>query len=664
MKFLKKTAGVLIIMLAVMFLSGGVSFADYEFDDLVGNGIGTQWMIINEAGDTFGNTYGEAIDVSGDLLTNNEAILNALNGKSASTITDRSVQTLFLVLVNGNGEFTMNFTSPNMSFDATTPNLSVSTMNNINSTPYIAQKTAMGQPTGKSYYDATWRKYNFTLGRNSGRSTYDTAAQLFYFQQVPGRTPSQGIPKPMVISNVSSTTASSTPLILRMTLRDSTNGNIIAYDHTTWSVIDDKTTEGNQWVFVPVEDLNLGNSRVYQYLTTEVANHTSYRYAAAPYDSYRGPDYPDYWKFDISRLQGNTELPHEFSLAPASNIAPGLVTVYKRPYDVNESSKIPLRVFGIDTPETGRFNLRLNHRVIFGQRLGDTYREAAQQGRFNLFEITAYRPGPLNMNFYEKIASVTNARGTVSVPTTSIFTGSSVNNDYSENIPADAVQYFTVNQTIPSGFRTGTNEGMLPLHITFNIPVTLVRDRAWWDSMVEEWRRSGRIEDSFADKYHIYLLTETEGRNNPWNLTQELQEKGVYNDQIKVFFDEERGGLTTDNDSGLITVSFIAMLMNGTRDGVRPELSIVSDESIEQTNNYIIIRDGSNDTKWKMTFFIAPANYVTNPSRTEIDNNNNNKPANLESSGSSGGGCDVIGGALCIMVSLSVLFAFKKRERR
>ena len=158
--------------------------------------------------------------------------------------------------------------------------------------------------------------------------------------------------------------------------------------------------------------------------------------------------------------------------------------------------------------------------------------------------------------------------------------------------------------------------------------------------MLEEWRGSGRIEDKFAEKYNLYLRS-SNGRL--LNLTQELEDKSVYDSAVKVFYDDERGVNTRDNVSGLLTVSFMAMMMNGTRDGERPELSIVSDDSNLQQNNYIIIRDGVNDSKWNMEFLIAPTGWWNNPNREAVQvNTNTNTGNNSGSTGSSGGGCGVV----------------------
>ena len=56
-KCFKKTAGIVIFVLAVVFVSSSLSYAGYEFDDLMGNAYMTQWMVINRAGGTYGGKY-------------------------------------------------------------------------------------------------------------------------------------------------------------------------------------------------------------------------------------------------------------------------------------------------------------------------------------------------------------------------------------------------------------------------------------------------------------------------------------------------------------------------------------------------------------------------------------------------------------------------------
>ena len=652
LKHLGKTAG-LLFMIAVIVLSAGTCFADYQFDDLEGpSGVSSQWMVINEGADTFGGSHSEAVRISGDLLSEGTAVLNVLSGSSLNEVSDRNLQTLFLLVSEGSGEFDLNMKSQTLDFDPSTPNLDFSTIVNENETPYVDTKEP--DQTGNS--TSGWKNYHFRIARQNDRNKYDTVIQSFYFQQNPGSAPSQGIPRPMVISNVYAGTAAdgTSPLTVRMTLRDSSgaDGNIIAYDRTTWTMNGNKTVGGNQWVFIPVDDLNTDNSSIERFLTTEVANNTSYRYAASYPDGTRATVTPSEWKFDIFRPQGTTNIPRNFLLASNSNIAPGLVTVYNRRYNINEQSKTPLHLFPVDTPDTGDYDLSLNHKILFGKRLGETYKLAAQEGRFSLFEVTAFRPRLASTTFYDDVARVTKSKGKVTVPDTSIFSASSIKRDV---IADDVLQYFTLDQAIPSSATSSSSEGMLPVHVTFNIPVTLVKDSEWWNEMLKVWRSDGRIEDMFANKYHIYLRA---GENNVWNLTQELIRKGRYNELVKVFLDENRGRLTQDNYSGLLTISFIVMLMDGTRDNERPELSIISDDSVAQENKYIVVRDGTWDNRWNMTFFIAPSGWQNN-------NNSGSSGSGGSMGGSSGGGgCYAGQGIAFLMAAYFAASIFMKRERR
>ncbi len=262
----------------------------------------------------------------------------------------------------------------------------------------------------------------------------------------------------------------------------------------------------------------------------------------------------------------------------------------------------------------------------------------------------------MSQYFYDNVKTITNSSGTVEPPSNMSFSSSAVKRDEDTKGIKTLTNFFTVEQNITGS--SSTVEKILPLHITFNIPITLIDDSEWLNELIQQWYDTGDITDMFARKYEIFLLTETDGELNPWNLTQQLQTYGVANSQIKVFYDEERGKATQDNSKGLITVSFIAMLMDGTRDGVRPELSIVEDHSISQENDYIVIRDGNKDNKWKMTFFIAPAGYKDNAT-TSSANGVNNVGGNI--SNSSSGTCNA--GLYGSLALLSVLLIMK-RERR
>ena len=126
---------------------------------------------------------------------------------------------------------------------------------------------------------------------------------------------------------------------------------------------------------------------------------------------------------------------------------------------------------------------------------------------------------------------------------------------------------------------------MLPLHVTFNLPRTNLYVSRHWESLLEQWHKTGDVHDEFAQAFSVYLLSRRKGEpDNPWDMVQEMIKKGAYDSQVKVFMDEDRG---------VITVSFIAMLMDGTGSGSRPALRVVSDRTPTTENDFLVLRDGT-----------------------------------------------------------------------
>lgn len=667
MKNFRKIAGCL-ISLAVMFILTGVCLAGYEFNDLKGNAFTAQWMAINQIGGTFGGAFNEAIQISTDMITDYDdySAVSVLNGHSDEEIDDRELHVLYLVLAEGQGQFYIDMQVEEKSFDIATPLPYLSTRG---ATTYRNAFLVEGRPADK---DATWQRFSLTLDRTN-RDTYDTVVQEILFKQNPNSY-AQSIPRPLVISNVANKelTAEEVPLIVRLILKDGAgkNANIVAYDAIEWDMTGDKDVTGSKLVFVPINDDSLltDTRKINLYLTTEVVNHTSVRYAATTYDSYGDFLYPDHWKFDLARSQGTTYIDRDFQLARKAHIAPGLVTVFKRKYNVNEENKIPLRLYPVDdNAAIGTQTLRLNHNVIFGKILGTAVKDSS-----NLYEVTAFQLRTAGDSFYDELKRVTKTSGYINVPVISTFGPSSVTRD--ETMPETVLQHFTIDHVIPANLRTGNDEGLLPVHIRFNIPITKISDRTWLNELIEAHKSGLPLEDIFFEKYQISLLTETNSQANPWNLSQELLYKNQYNKQINVFYDPDKGSSSQDNDKGVITVSFIAMLMDGTRDGVRPELSIVEDHSITSDNDYIIIRDGNKDDHWKMTFLIAPTGYYDNPTSSSSGSGASSSSGGYASSttvsdsGSSGGSCSLVrseglGIRSVLLLAVVYVLAFMKIKR-
>ena len=145
----------------------------------------------------------------------------------------------------------------------------------------------------------------------------------------------------------------------------------------------------------------------------------------------------------------------------------------------------------------------------------------------------------------------------------------------------------------------------------------------------------------------MYLLSRRKGEpDNPWDMVQEMIKRGAYDSQVKVFMDEDRG---------VVTVSFIAMLMNGTGSESQPALRVVSDRTPTTENDFLVLRDGTSDNRWNLTFYAAPADYKENPST----------PGTGGSEKSGGGRCDVLGlGAAALLSAAAVLRAGLRRKGR
>ena len=156
-----------------------------------------------------------------------------------------------------------------------------------------------------------------------------------------------------------------------------------------------------------------------------------------------------------------------------------------------------------------------------------------------------------------------------------------------------------------------------------------------WEGLLDQWHETGDIKSVFARNFSLYLRS---GEENDWNLIQELEKQGYYDKLVKVLLDEQRG---------VITVSFIAMLMDGTRDGTRPALQVVPDRTTTTENDFLVLRDGEFDNRWNLTFYAAPAEYKQNPITPGTGGSDSEK--------SGGGGCDSLGLGMMGLLAAALL---------
>ncbi|MDR1740822.1 MAG: hypothetical protein LBR38_03110, partial [Synergistaceae bacterium] len=434
-------------------------------------------------------------------------------------------------------------------------------------------------------------------------------------------------------------TAEQNPLLIRTTIRDKKTGGIVAYDRFTWNVVDDKTVgTDNEWIFVPVDDPDPDKNKVSYRLVTEVANYTGVRYALQRYDGYDWQRPEPQWAFDVPRT-GNEDLPSRLKLYDLSHIAPGLLTIYDHTFSVISGRKDTLRMYPVDPTVNNNDNpagwktLTMQHRSIFGLDLG-TEADESKPVKYSVSGFKLLQAGP---DFLNKAGEAVDV-GTAVMPEVAdgVMSGA-VSYKY---IAGDVISSFAINARMPSRVRGG---GMLPVHVTMNLPRTNQLVGRRWDELLERWREAGDIKSLFSGLFGVFLRA-ADGSNLDLNeyLQEQVDKTGdqyLVDRVMKVFLDEEKE---------LITVQFIVLLTDGGGETIR----LVEDESTAPTRNtYIVVRDGSANDRWDMTFFAAPAKYV----KTDV-----------KGESSKGGGCSVGGVfmAFAMAVALAALFFVRKTLRR
>jgi len=602
-------------LLAVAALAASPAMAspipgEYQFDDLFRpSGVGAQWMVVATGLDTGGGrTDTIPVQTKGYLIEQRDYIYLQNGG---ITPQDNAIHTMFLVLPETEGSLLVSF-DINQTPPPPPGSIPTQDVNADLRTYYDIIKAPLSQTSG------TDKLFRLDFAKKSNAfTTYESVKGYFIFHQNPNTHPSQTLNIPFVVANVHKGTAWDNPLLFKMTTRDRSNAsyylrdnNIVAHDRFTWNVYADKMNAGSgDWLFVPITNKDIDKNTVNYHLTTEVTNYTSLRYALQRYDGYWGLMYPTRWAFD---LPNDSELPSNFRLNDLSHIPPGLVTTYSQSYNVVSGVKDVLKIYAVDDKEQlGPSLLNMAHRSIFGLYLGtggDSKNPAA-------YSATGFELIPANMDFLKKVGRKMDASNvTMPEPSDGVMSGAVS----FVSMGSDVICSMAINANVPGRMR---GYGLLPLHVTFNLPRANQLVNPKWDTLLKEWRSTGNIRNLFANMFGIYL-------RNAWgkyfDLTEWLQKVDIYQKTVKVFLDEQRD---------VITVSFIVLMM----DGPNSLVEYVEDSTPATLNTYITIMDGNHNNKWDMTFFVAPKGHVN----TDHDHSGKH--------GHGGGGCNIVFGALLFL---------------
>jgi hypothetical protein len=554
-------------------MSSAPAEALYRFDDLFGpSGKGAQWMAVTGDLDTGGSPTAAPMDTTANFVNVRDSVL-LMNGGVQS----KDIQTLFLVLPETQGTMVVNF-------DWTPPYPAPASYTQdvlVDNASYQIVKTPL------SATPAPNKSFQLDFLKNSGE--YESVRGNFIFHQNPNSTPSQTLQIPFIVANVYNGTAEGKPLLFKATIRDASassgSGNIVAHDRFEWDVVADKTVgTDNDWVFVPIPKLPIDTNTVSYRLSTEVVNYTAIRYALQRYDGYAWtPLFPTRWAFDIPAVG---DVPTSVYLDELSHIPPGLVTTYNQSFNVVSGVREAMHLYPVD-PAAGFRNLTIAHRSIFGLTLGS----AKDSANPSAYVATGFQLLSAGTDFLSKVGATMSVSDVkMPEPADGVMSGAV---DYAY-IAGDVIASLGAESGIPARMTGENGTGLLPLHITFNLPRTNQLVNPKWDSLLQEWRKSGNILNLFSNSFALYLQ-DSFGSN--LDLTEWLKNAGAYDKTVKVFLDEQRN---------VLTVNFIVMLMDGARSAVR----LVNDTTTATDNSYIVVMDGSGNNKWDMKFFVAPSGYV------------------------------------------------------
>ena len=673
--------------------------------------IATHVQIRNTAGKVMYKVSGDAIYTSSDVLAytvsaSRDKVYDASNNLVYTIETDTAGDMFICEIRSVNESITFTGFDSNYTF-----NLNPSTEQAISSGNSLSTNVRIRGITPSSY--------GSVLGYVNLRQRASFAAGYTNYREY--------TTLPLVIANVANGNASEYPLQFDMIVYDSNDVvvNRIKFD---WDAQTDKPDQDLGTFFM------IGSRDVTYKLETRITNRTGTRYELYRYDmtgSVNGTPtdrdgynniMPDYWKYDLTEDMYGT-LPGSFLLDAHSQIAPGLVTVYKNNIgegyrtistqnDTSESFR--LSEYASGNPK----NLRLNYRRIGGMTpiTGGTHNP---ESGVNVREFV--------MDFADVASNANNTADELYVLTgklpamigrgplisdTSRITGASYGDDSdpasvsSVYIHSSAVDGFKITKSVPvtdpplvrlmstdTGSDTTTSDdnpspvpvtsgevGVAPsavIYTSIDIPLQPVAIRMrvprsnslivnHWDEM-DSASNSAELFNIFSRYGTVWVRSEATAERDA-NLFTAINNKGSNlgvgaGDCVRAFL---------YNDE--LCLDFIVIMADGAsvNTGKTAYVEIFRDDNVP----YILIGDGKEDGKWDLTFYIASlaeqddssgiANQDAINERTNdnLNNNSTNTNSNGTAQGvggsSGGGGCD-ISGVLAGFILAGISLLAKKR---
>lgn len=435
--------------------------------------------------------------------------------------------------------------------------------------------------------------------------------------------------------------------------------------------------------------------------------------------------YPDEWRIDLPDDE-ITGIDRTIKLDKDSHIAPGLISRYTQYFNILSLRQKILSVYPVDTDidRTSARALWINHTRIAGMpyaakqhtnaiarsgytddESGISYRNTFYRANVDVFAYIPQSENFINRNavgstvandlklysasaneaVVDAVALIPNPENTdhqtdvikAALTATADTDARKAVRQLSEVIDAptdNAVASIYIDVPQPEYFHYRSSDerqnrvGILPLHLTFNIPVDDYDLAGIWDEMLNTWRQGGSIDDLFYRHFRLYSraldsakvpsgVDGVEYRNR--DLSKWLTNERAYSDTIKVMLDE---------DNHMITVNALVMLVNS----AKMHYSLLTDEATAYSSNseedgvnanavrritrkFLTILDGYSDDRWNMGFYIR--RITASDSSTPPDGNNGNF------GGGSGGGGGCATGACVALGAFALAVLFKRKGR-
>lgn len=446
----------------------------------------------------------------------------------------------------------------------------------------------------------------------------------------------ESIQIPIVVANVHDGPASDpgNELLFDMRVLDTTaSDDIVERIKFRWGVGEDMTQDLGTFFMMRPTNTSLPTYA----LETRVTNRTGTRYRLQRYDmigsrptSYDTtiePPYrldyrdirPDHWKYDVMPdLYGS--LPTSFQLDKQSQIAPGLITVYR--HDVGRGYSTIDMTYG--TSESFRLypfsssaykELTLTYRRVAGMTLGGGSSSSAGRWRARGFhmEFVDLRQDEDNT---ERELETMMGKPPVMIPTGAA--GVSASDAY---IRSSALNAFTISTLVPAGLvsmdleivsRDASGDviesreipaeiALHPVTIRLRVPRQEALLRSRWADLenAASSRELLRIFSRFGSIWVRSMSTRALDRD----LLAALGDRGVDpSDCIRAF--------TYDDELYLDFIVFLADAKSP-KEGYTGYIDVFEDDGIP----YILIGDGEADGKWELSFYIDSAGADPEPER-------------------------------------------------